>query len=163
MSWLIAFLRTISLYKREKEDSHQSETSYHEVAADEKPLALIHAGRALADEVWRSLKILRRRCDGSRLSFARRPARWTFRLPVPSTCCSPARCECARVPVGIKETERWGEGRREREREERWGRGEIVGDDHGAANLCALWLNLSSIMFPSKWQFIVELHHFHSN
>lgn len=108
MSWLIVFLRTFSLNKRE-----QCEASYHKVAADETTLVLIHAGCALADEVWCPLKFLRQRRDRCRLSLAR-PARWTFRQRTAATRCSPAPRESARVPVGIKGTERWGEGEGER-------------------------------------------------
>lgn len=148
MSWPMVFPGTFPLNTRKR--SSRSERSYHKVDADEKILVLIHTGCTLADEVW---------CVRRRLSSARR-TRWTSSQRMPSACRSPAWCESARVPVGIKGTERWGEGQREGER---WGRGEIVQDDHGAANSCTLWLNLSSITFRSKWHFIFRLHRFHSN
>lgn len=69
-----------------------------------------------SDALW---KILRQKMRSPPTCPWHRPARWTFRQRMPSTCCSPVRCECARVPVGIKGTTRWGEGQRERVRERR--------------------------------------------
>lgn len=48
ISWLIVFLRTIAINKRE--GINQSETSYHKVNADAATPVLVHTGCALAEK-----------------------------------------------------------------------------------------------------------------